>query len=78
MTPTLQLVQLKISMSHTRVSNMYRNSSPDGNREQNLPECHLVLDWWIVFFVPRFVSTEPFAVVQTKEQFCHLVPLKSF
>ena len=49
-----------------------------GTTEQNLLECHSVLDWLIVFVVPQFVSKEPFVDALIKEQFCHLVPLKSF
>ena len=77
MKPTLQLTQnhYESYMYHELVT-CY--SPLTGTREQNLLECHLVLDWLTVFAVPQFVSEEPFVAALIKEQFCHLVPLKSF
>ena len=77
MKPTLQLTQnyYESYMYHELVT-CY--SPLTGTREQNLLECHLVLDWLIVFAVPQFVSKEPFVAALIKEQFCHLVPLKSY
>ena len=76
MKPTLQLTQnyYESYMYHELVT-CY--SPLSGTREQYLLECHLVLDWLIVFAVPQFVSKEPFVAALIKEQFCHLVPLKS-